>query len=333
MDLTETPIDPAPVSDDGADDSLAAHESTFGPPKVDADEAPAPRERHRARSQQASSEDFQQIQTLTKELRSKEAELAKIRPESLSGSPRLLTLRRQIQAINAELGDAAPKPAVETRPIPAPVVPQSALQSPAKPVWSTFEGEIGTKYATWGDAQDAFADARDGWKEADASAKRAQSQVAEQATQQQQAFDSDVRTYLTKTETYAKAHPDFLAVTKEIRERHMPSVLLAAIVKADNPGDLVYALAQQPDATDDLYIAAAALPPTDDSVALLRRRLAKLSPQAALTGSAVTRPALPPAPKPPNPVRTGPIHTGDDLPGDESSLADHEKAFGPKRRR
>lgn len=332
MDLTETPIDPAPVSDDGADDSLAAHESTFGPPKVDADEASAPRERHRARSQQATSEDFQQIQTLTKELRSKEAELAKIRPESVSGSPRLLTLRRQIQAINAELGEAAPPPAEPARPAAVPV-DRATVQSPAKPLWGAFEAEIGTKYATWGDAQDAYTDARDSWKDADAAAKRVQSQVAEQVTQQQQAFDADVRAYLSKTETYAKSHPDFQAVTKEIRERHMPSVLLAAIVKADNPGDLVYALAQQPDATDDLYIAAAALPPTDDSVALLRRRLAKLSPQAALTGSAVTRPALPPAPKPPNPVRTGPIHTGDDLPGDESSLADHEKAYGPKRRR
>ena len=53
---------------------------------------------------------------------------------------------------------------------------------------------------------------------------------------------------------------------------------------------------------------------------------------AVSTGSAPARmPTL--VPRPPNPVRTSPMKDADAAPSDESSLADHERAFAPKRRR
>ncbi len=51
---------------------------------------------------------------------------------------------------------------------------------------------------------------------------------------------------------------------------------------------------------------------------------------AGSTGAARATPSI--APKPPTLVRTGATRDAEDLPGDESSLADHEKAFGRKRR-
>ncbi len=53
---------------------------------------------------------------------------------------------------------------------------------------------------------------------------------------------------------------------------------------------------------------------------------------AVVTGAAPTSsPKL--VPKPPTPVRTGAMKDADAVPGDDSSLADHERAFLPKRHR
>lgn len=338
------PLDtPAPVSDES---SLSDHEAQFsgGPrpsesldaPLSDLEDRDAPDEdrtdrddkgrfRHRASSQRATAEDVAQINALTKELRTKEAELAKAKPDALSGSPRIRALQRQIKAIEADLASSAPetKPApVETR-RPEPLQPAVAETARPKPT----EDEIGSKYATYGDYVEDLAD----WKVEQREAKR----DAELRKAREQAQYSDlITTHDRRMQTFAASTPDFATVTAPLMTRALPNALIAAIVQDDNGPKYVYHLAQHPDVADELVLLTHDRPVTDDFVATVQRRLAKFDTahaQAATTGSAAVARQTYIPPRPPNPVRTGPIRTGDDLPGDESSLAEHERAFSRRR--
>jgi hypothetical protein len=127
--IPEAPTEPleTPTDDSG---SLADHEAQFQPDAPRAanvaldevepepltkDEQSAVEKvgkfaRHRAGSQRATPEDVQEINALTKELRTAEAELLKLDPKALEGSARLNVLRRQIKAVKADLAERAPKP-------------------------------------------------------------------------------------------------------------------------------------------------------------------------------------------------------------------------------
>ena len=127
--VVETP-EPQKVEEVG---SIAEHQTNYG--RVGAKEPTVPaaegietaaeraerdergRFRHRAQSQKASAEDVAEISSLTRQLREKERELAKVEPDALSGSPRVLGLKRQIEALDARLGKAK-MPAREERPTP-----------------------------------------------------------------------------------------------------------------------------------------------------------------------------------------------------------------------
>lgn len=342
MDIVEQTPDPVtpPVE---ADTSLADHEASFGrdaalertQPATETDEDAAARDdrgrfKHRAQSQKASPEDVAQINELTKALRTKEQELAKIKPDALGGSPRLLSLKRQIKAIETELAEHVSPPApVKAAPAaPAPVQKAPATWTEQEPTIEQF-ADAPDQYAAWVRALTAF----DRRKEAFEASQKAETEKAtadakasqEQWTQAVQAHQGRMAKAVTDPTL-----PNFSAIVAPILDRMLPAPLLKAIVTHDNGMRFMYHLAQHPDQLDEFHLLADGKPPSDDFVALLQRRLVSATAQAVNTGSAAGTKANV-LPRPPNPVRTGPMKTGDDLPGDESSLADHERAFHHRR--
>lgn len=340
IEVAAEPVDlnaPPPVEQD---DSLAAHEAAFGEKKAPTPDPETPVEperapRHRAQSQRATPNDVADIAAFTKRLR--EAEEA-IQIDRKDGeSDRVYQLRRRAEIAELAKTYKMQPPAPKAEPVAAVTPPRGAVTPPppatAKPTWAQFEEGIGTKYQTWAEAQDAYADARDVWREAEFVRQRA---TADNAAAQKAANERDqqaIDAHVKRMASASQSMPDFEAVTAPILNRQLPTPLLKAIVTADNSPQLVYSLAKDPDLLDDLVIASHGKSIDDDElVATLQRRLVKRA-QAGTTGSAASVPPIRTTPRPPNPVRTGPIASGDELPGDESSLADHEKAFGPRRRR
>ncbi len=349
--IVETPVEAPPVESE----SLADHEAAFGPnatestpddsaPVVETADTQAERDdkgrfRHRAASQKAGPDDVVQINALTKELRAKEQELAKVRPDALAGSPRLLALKRQIKAIEAELGvtsPVAPAPAPPARPTPAisqrepERAPSGTAFTEREPTMEDYANEA-DPYSAWQRSLARYDRRKDAFEEQQASEARrvaTERQTAEDA--QQTAWIQKLQAHEGRVAAASRAMPDFTTVTRELANRTLPNLLIAAVVESDNSEKLMLDLARHPDFLDEVSLLAYGVPVDESSVATLQRRLNQHM-QAASTGSAAVSRAFT-APRPPNPVRTGPIHTGDELPGDESSLAAHEKAFGPKRR-
>lgn len=298
------------ASDDGEEETAGADRDTSG------------RFKHRAASQAATADDVTQINALTKELREKERVWAKDHPDEAQDSPRIRSLKRQIRALSPEPIKAEP----ERR--PAPVVTVPIVKADGFPTPKPREEEIGTKYQSY----EAFLDARDDWQEARRTWQTDQQHAAQQRAEAEGAMADLARTHNTRLIAFARTKPDFSTVTAGIMQTVLPPVLLNAIATDDNGPAFVYYLGQHPEVLDEFVFDTDGKPLTDAHVATVQRRL-KQHAQAAQTGSAaVARPVTQP-PKPPNPVRTGPIRTADDPPGDESSLAEHEKAFGPKSRR
>lgn len=305
------PVEPIAPLVEAPDDSLAGHEASFGPgatPKepvapVEADAAAGERDdqgrfKHRAKSQQATPADAPRIAELTKKWRDAER-----------------------RADEAERRASTRIPETDRRVEPAKPAASVSTFSEKEPTIEDFAADA-DPYASY-----IRALAGHDRKKAAFDAKHSE---ATEATNQ--AFRSEVDTYLERTRTFTGSKPDFDTVTADVRERHLPAPLLAAIVRHDNGPEFVYHLATHPDDLDELTLQSVNVPVTDAFVALLQRRLSTRM-QAAVTGSAAPHRAPSPAPRPPNPVRTGPMTTGEDLPGDDSSLADHERAFGKKRTR
>lgn len=296
---------PEPVIDTPVveDDSIAAHEAQFGKAQPAPVEDTPERPRHRAKSQEATAADVPRIAELTKKLR--EAE------RRAEDAERRATTRPQEPERRAE----QPTPVAATD----------------KPNWKAFEDQIGTKYDSWSDAQEAWADARDDWKTA--QTKKADSE-RQQSQSQEHAQRAVLDTYVKRAQDYGKSHPGFhdrMKAAESVLDG-IPDLLFQSILRLDNGPEIADYLVDHPAELDEMCLLTDGKSVSDSSVALLQRRLSHYRAPAAATGSVAT--VTPPrmAPRPPNPVRTGPLKTGDDLPGDESSLADHEKAFHKKRR-
>lgn len=342
MEQTETAASnaaPAPaIADTPAPSSIADHAAQFGPQasKEPVDEAPEPitalpgetpaqtaqrardeqgrfaKERHRAKSQRATPEDVGRIGELTKRQRAAERE----RDEWKAKYERDMAARQA----------SAPASAA---PAATPAATSAAASS--KPTWKTFEEQIGTTYQSWADAQDAYVDARDAWKDA----QSAQQQQAAQTKTALETSEREMHTrYHAKLEDFVKTHPDYTEKWEAFKDEHLPGPLYVAVVGDDNGPALMYHLLTHPEKLDEMRLLSAALPPTESSVALLRRHLTQLSrTSAAATGSATVTVPHVIAPRPPNPVRTGSMKTGDEPPPDGHSIADHAKHWGPKAKR
>lgn len=329
---------PEPVADSS---SIADHAAQFDPRPP----SPAPAEnavpesgqarddqgrftRHRAHSQRASVDDVPEINRLTKELRAKEAELAKQRPESGAESPRLKALKRQIKAIESELGELTPK----TTPTPQPPTPPKGAAAESRPPVSAFTDKepVLDDFLDQPDPYLAFVravSAYDRKKDAHAASEAAAKEQAQAAERQMiQAHNDRMTAFAAKT-------PDFERVITDLSQQILPINLLHAIVRDDKGPEFVYYLGQHPEVLADLVLQTDQRPLSEVSVAAVQRRLTQAvgSAQAAHVPDRppVTPPYIPP--RPPNPVRTGPIKTGDDPPGETASIAEHARHYGPRR--
>lgn len=257
--------------------------------------------RHRARSQQASPDDVPRIQELTRRLREAEAELAK-----------------------RSTGSAEPAP---------------KAAEPKAPTFPSFE-EWAKAHdgATWDD----YADARADWRY---DMRRASERAAEQRTAAERDYRERLTAYESKLEDAVKQFPDFEDVVNPNGETIEVTKAIEFAVLDVGPAAAYY-LATHRDELDALIDDTAIEPsnPAFKSVVATTARYLKTlvassqrsddatsRPAAAKTGSALS--IVPKsAPKPPNPVRTGAIRESDALPGEASTLADHERAFAPRRR-
>ncbi len=323
-------------------DSLADHESQFnqpgrvedGPlnPDADPDEIPktpantgqfANRDgRHRASAQRATPEDVVEINKLTKELRELETKVADRDPDA-KAAPRLRTLKRQIAALRAL--DAPPEPKPVPRETPRYTPPPSDDKEPAFEDFSADPGKYPDPLAAWMKATARY----------EARQERQEESRQREAQSQQAQDQQEIMQWHQHQADFRAQKPDYAAVAGDFFQRNIGEVLVKAIVKAGDKGPaFVYHLAQHPELADELILLTHGKPVEDAFVATMQRRLTRElgQSQAAPTRSAVPATPTYTPPPPPNLVRTGPIKSEDELPGDESSLADHERAFSRKRR-
>ncbi len=221
-------------------------------------------------------------------------------------------------------------------PMSAPPVPVAAASPVEKFTFPAYDKWAETNpNGSWDDWTDAKLDARDVWRDGQATARQ-QAQQREQAhVQRQQSMQQQMNAYAEKRQAFELTHKDFTTVTQAALSMNEPDppLLVASILADDNGPALVYHLAQHPHEYHEMRLLTDGKPVTDAFVASVRRALAARL-QAGTTGAAGTQ--IPPRrqPKPPTPVRTRPIQTAtDDAPGDGSSLAEHEAFFNQKRRR
>jgi hypothetical protein len=342
IDQPVTPSEPAPPVEQ-SDDSLASHEAQFGsgprPQETDPDAA-ATRERHRAKSQRATPGDYDQIARWTRELR--EAEDGLEIPREQGESDRVYQLRRR-----AEIARMAKKPAASA---PAPTVapPPTAQASVAPAAHAAFTETEPTleqfadqpdPYSAWQRALARYDRRKDDAERAQREVTERQQRAEQEHSQAEQARVTELRSKWQErihSEAFMKAHPDYQQKLDERTQIDgmVPPLIGRALLEDDNGPEILYALLSEPSQWDDLVLSTYGKPVDATSVALLRRRFSAVRrPQAVTTGSAVATIPQAQVPRPPNPVRTGPMKTGDELPGDDDSLAAHERAFGAKRRR
>lgn len=325
--IESTPPVNEPSSDEGG--SLADHEESYGraaraeraerepepspEPKPDAaaerDEAGKFKPKHRAKSQEASPEDVPRIAALTKRLREAEA-----RAEAAERRPA-----------------AAAEPPPTTRAAVPPTQP-AADTFPKFETWLDQDGNADKDFYDWMNARDAFTYQR---------LRAAERQQESQAAYARESNDL-VSAYVTKIDAIQKKYPDFDDVVTSA-----PSVSKAierAVIEIGP--EAAYWLATHPDEAESLSndtMIDPRNPAFRAVVASTRRYLQTLvaseqrpAPSsrtvAAPTGSALAL-APPALPKPPNPGRTTAMREADAPPGDESSLAEHERAYGARRRR
>lgn len=327
--------DPAPSSDSsGTSESIADHAATFGrearlrarqapADPIDDDESPSDGggdrardeqgrfERQRAKSHRASPEDVPRIRELTKKWRTEEAERKALAEKYAQLEQEIATLK-------------APKP-MEPPAAPAPF-------SATKPAFETYANEP-DPLAAYTEALAVHAT-----KQTTAEAERAKYEAAQAAYQQAaQAREAEatralIQQYHARLGAYVQVKPDFEAVIKAGPSEDLTPILRTALLTDDRGPEFVYTLAQRPDLLAEVLLLSEGRAVTESSVAAMRRVLASRIPGASTGSPGSAGPVYQP-PKPPNPVRPGPTRRGDELPGDDASLAEHERAFGPKRRR
>ncbi len=338
----ETPEAPVAAP---TDFSLADHEAAFGavPPALKGDERAEFEEkrekiRHRAKSQQATPDDVKAINEWT--ARAKAAEDAAGIARNDGESERVYRLR-----VRAELAEAAKtRPASPPAVAATPSVPAASREQPANVQPWAMQGftptrpepkadDIGVKYALYEDFtrdQSAWV-----WEQNNAYQQAVQQQQSIQNVQRK-AWDDAHASYRTKAQQFAATHPDFDTKIQESIRAHggalnLPDPAYHAIVGGDNGPAFMYHLATHPDQLAEVVAMWDGKPPTPTNVALATSWL-NTRAQAATTGSAAPTTPRNAPPPPPNPVRSGATKAADTLPGDDSSISAHERAFGPKRR-
>lgn len=313
--------------------SLAEHEAQFSnQPRVveEADDEPVAPVRHRAKTQRATPDDVEKINTLTARLRAAESDLGVTVEREEGESDRVYNLRRRAELAEAvreaKRAAVAPKPTATLPPVAA----QAEFAEKEPTIYDFKFNADGTEnedpYTPWQRALGAYDRRKEAW---DARQQESQQQPHREAMAANQRI---LGAYGEGAKSFAAATPDFNAVIEAVGDRPMPAAMHSAIVSdAKNGPRYAYLMAKSDEIFDDLFAFSASMPVNEHTVAMVQRRLATRMP-AADTGSAAptTRPLTP---RPPNPVRTVPtMRTSSRPPGESASLDDHERAYPVSRR-
>jgi hypothetical protein len=302
--LPTTP--PAAVAGEGETAEEAPAEPAAEPPHLP--------DRRRARSQMARPEDVPRINELTRRLRETEEELARMKGSTSAPST------------PAPAAAPAALPATQPRaaaPVPPPLLPVIDREKDPEP-----QPE---KYEDW----KAYAAAQTAWSTREAI--RQNNEAAMENYQKTYASSEAARlqTQWQSAVAAVKAEiPDFEAVA--FAPTRIPSGSLIDAYVLEHPAGVrvLYHLQKNPADLDKML----GLPMLEQmaELALLTQRLtSKPTRGSAGTTGAVPAVTANQVPRPPTPVRTGPMRTGNELPGDDSSLEEHESAWyrGNRRRR
>jgi hypothetical protein len=309
--------------------SLQEHENRFGPNRKPDQQIEARAESASPPAETADADPVTNESTETETATETERdEKGRFRPKSQrsknqeatpSDVPRIQQLTARLRAAEAEVERLRTSPALS---VPRDTLTAPTVQATPKPTSEQFQD--------FGEYIEALTEWKTDQKLAAAEQKRVESeqQRAAQAEQQRVASSWAERVKAAKTR-----YPDF-EQTALLADTAIPqgSLVDRWILEHKSGADILYYLQKHPNELEDLL----AMPLFDqaESLTLLGQRINGHSTRRpdASTGSPATVVSTP-APRPPNPVRTGPIRSSDEPPGDDASLADHERFYVPRRRR
>lgn len=338
---------------DGPDPIAAlAREDAETAAAADVTETPRPKERHRAKSQQAGTDDVKAIAEHTKRLR--DAEDAIGIPKKDGESERVYQIRRRAEI--AELaklnGARAAAPSAEpVKPTPA-AAPVARIEPPttaaatftdAPPTMDQFKDsddpyrDYVRALANYDRKKDAFES-----KQEELKTRGENEQKAAQAAHQQW-VDARNLEHGKRLDAYVTKHPDAKRRMDEERARpeaeqlSLTPVMYAALHLHEQGPAFMDKLLQDRNFADELFLLTDGKPlgnpVTNPLVATVQRRLLARG-QAVTTGSAASIRQTPTAPRPPNPVRTVPQSQTDEIVDDGAmSLRDHRKLYPAHGRR
>lgn len=306
-------------------------------PKVEPDADKRPR--HRAKSQQATPGDVDEIAALTRRLREAEDSLGiEKKPEE---SDRAFQLRRRVEA--AELAKtqraaATAAPVATTPPVVAPVPPNGhgPQFTEKEPTLEQFADKP-DPYMAWQRELARYDRRKDTFDQQQAEVRSRGELSQKQAAEEFAAYVGKEQTaHAGRLGTYITAHPDAKALfdaeaAKPVDQQiALPIAVRAAIELHPQGPQFIHELLKAPDFADDLFLLTnnkpIGDPRTDPLVAVVRRRLLQRV-QAASVGSAAPRQTTV-GPRPPNPARTvpqTPREPTSDAPA--GTLAEHRQRF------
>ncbi len=325
-------------------ESLSDHEAAFSPgaaqrAETGDDDAPTERDtatgqfkpRHRAASQRADADDVPLIAEQTKRIKDAEARLGADIVKKDGESERVFTLRRRAELLERQAATPTPVAPSQRPQAPQPQPQRQAIPQtfPKYEEFITYQGNESIEY-------EDYLDIRARWNYAHA---REQERASEAQETRQRTDAERSAAHLARVPAAKQKYPDWdTVVTADIP---LTAVLRDAILASSNSTDIQYHLGKNRAEAADLYAESQDYSPS--AVAAMRRYLDSLvasqrspvtppSPAAGPTGAALRLAPLP-APRPPTPVRTSAVTPTDEPPGDDASLAAHEKYYAPRRGR
>lgn len=294
--------------------------------------------RHRAKSQQGNADDVPVIDELTKRVRAAEAKLGITRKPG--ESQRVFNLRKQAEIIERlEAAKSTPVPATHALPPSRPVTAPTAFTEP-EPTQAQFMNQP-DPYGAFQRALAGYDRRKDAFDAQQTTAKSEQERVGKERAQQ---FSTWVK---TTEDSHAARLTAFITNPTNATARaemeaagnlDISKIMYGAAVLSDRGPEIMLEYARHPELVDDLMLQTAGreLIQPDGTlnplVATLQRRLLSRLAVAG-TGSTPAPKQVVVAPRPPNPVRTAPQTPRGTPPGDGASLADHEREWGPNKRR
>ena len=306
------PQDPAADADGTPEPSLAEHEAQFGDAKARAAQLAEgePTEGEPESPRTARGPDGKFVKP--SKHRAAKAEAGADDP------PRIAELTRKWREAERERDEWKARASAAPMPVAKPAEPAKSVAAAEKPKIESFQ--------EYGDYVEALAD----WKIAEAR------RVDREERQREQQQTQLVTSWKTRVDEAKTRYSDYEQVALQSPTRIPQGSLVDAwVLEDDNGAAVLYELQKDSLAGGHLLDDILAMPNAIRQASALSQLSLRLSPstrpQAAVTGAAAAT-VRQAAPRPPTPVRTSAMTTADEPPGDDASIAEHEKYYGQRRR-